>query len=424
MRKIFQTILYKQSGAILKKYQPRVIGITGSVGKTSTKEAIFTLLSSHFRTRTNYKNYNNEMGLPLTIIGAKSPGRNPLKWLMLFWHAQTIIWQHHEYPELLVLEMGIDHPGDMDYLVDLVKPEIGVLTNIGLSHLQFFGSEMGILNEKSKILKYTGQNGFAVINFDDPLLKNIIPKIKSQLLTFGSESGAQIHLQSYQIVYDKDSHNYGTEAQISYRNAKEKIVIKNAVGFSHAQACAAAIAVGQIFGITLSQAAVDLHNYKAQAGRLTVLRGINSSVIIDDTYNSSPQSVRVALRELANFPSGTKVVILGDMLELGNLSSQLHRDLAIDILHSGAEYFIAVGKLMALAASDLQKLGFDSKRIFIFPTSQSAIAKAQELVRNGVVLVKGSQGMRMEKIVKQIMFEQKYAQRLLVRQDRSWLKKP
>ncbi|HDZ85746.1 MAG TPA: hypothetical protein ENH35_04360, partial [Candidatus Moranbacteria bacterium] len=146
-----EAMLRWMSTVVIKKYRPDIVGISGSVGKTSTKEAVFTVLSSKFRVRKNLKNYNNEIGIPLTIIGAETGGRSILKWLVVFLKWLGIIILPYKYPEILVLEMGVDHPGDMKYLTSFIPIKVGILTNISPSHLEFFRDIDHIAGEKGKL---------------------------------------------------------------------------------------------------------------------------------------------------------------------------------------------------------------------------------------------------------------------------------
>ena len=152
MKKILQLQLKILSRWIINKYKPKVIGITGSVGKTSTKEAIAHILQSKFKVRMTYKNYNNEIGLPLTIIGVKSPGSSLWGWIKVFCSALSLILFKKNYPEVLVLEMGVDRPGDMAYLLSIVSVDVAVVTGISHSHLEYFGSVVNIKKEKSLVL--------------------------------------------------------------------------------------------------------------------------------------------------------------------------------------------------------------------------------------------------------------------------------
>jgi len=150
----------------LRKFKPRIVGVTGSVGKTSTKEAIFAVLSWKFRTRKNEKNYNNEIGLPLTILGLKTGGGSFSKWLVVFLRSIGVIFfsSRKSYPEILILELGADRPGDIKYLVDFLKPEAGVVTTVGISHLEFFKDKKNIAKEKSYLVRALNKEHAAILN--------------------------------------------------------------------------------------------------------------------------------------------------------------------------------------------------------------------------------------------------------------------
>ncbi len=424
MKKLFQNLLARISCKILRKYKPRIVGITGSIGKTSAKEASFVVAKSKFRARTNIKNYNNEFGLPFTIIGVESPKRNPFKWLQLFIKSAWMLWVYLPYPEVLILEMGIDRPGDMDYLVSIAPPDIAVLTTIGISHLEFFGSENAILQEKSKIFSRMGEHGSAVLNIDDAKVRSVIPRLRSKIITYGFSQGADLRIVEHQTTYSKNDRSYGTLFKLSYKGATVPIFLSGTLGMPHLMACTAAAAVGLSLGMNLNECAAALANYRGQTGRLQIIPGMQGSTIIDDTYNAAPLSTQIALKELADFPAQKKVAILGDMLELGNLSEQSHRDIAKQLIDSSVDYFIGVGSQMKLAVEDLRIWRYKSDHVFWFEKSTDAIEKARQLVSEGaVILVKGSQGMRMEKIVREIMNDQSQAPKLLVRQEKDWLKK-
>ena len=184
-KKIIQKILKVYAQKIIKKYKPKVIAVSGSVGKTSTKEFIYSVLKKDFKTRRNLKNFNNEIGVPLTIIGVKNPQFSFLSWLRIFYQAHKIFKKEYEYPEILVLEMGVDHPGDMDYLTDIAKPDIAVITTIGQSHLKYFKSVQNIQKEKGKLVEVLNGNGLAVLNFDNDLTWEIKEKSKAPVIGFG-----------------------------------------------------------------------------------------------------------------------------------------------------------------------------------------------------------------------------------------------
>lgn len=424
MKKLVQKILFRCSRAILRKYKPKVIGITGSIGKTSAKEAIFAVVSAKFKARKNIKNYNNEFGLPFTIIGVDSPKRNVLKWLGLFAKAFWMIYFYSEYPKVLVLELGIDRPGDMDVLMDIVKPDIAVLTTIGISHLQYFSSEQQILEEKSKIFRDLGARDTAILNIDDVRVRQVISRLKTKIITYGSDHMADLRVVNYQTIYSQSSGTYGTSMQVKYDNKNASIFLGNTLGLPHVSAAACGAAVGLAMGMELSEISTALMNYAPEPGRLRAIRGLQGSMIIDDTYNAAPLSASVAIDELIHFPAAKKIVVVGDMLELGNLSEQSHKDLAKKLAATAIDQFVAVGPQMKYAYEEMKRLSFKHDNLFWFEKSTDAIDKVKELLApNTVVLVKGSQGVRMEKIVRAIMAEPAQAHRLLTRQEPDWLAK-
>ncbi|GAC1412368.1 MAG: hypothetical protein NVSMB66_1220 [Candidatus Doudnabacteria bacterium] len=424
MKRLFKSLLFRISRAILKKYKPKVIAITGSIGKTSTKEAIFSVISSKFESRKNIRNYNNEFGLPFTIIGAPSPKRNPFKWLALFAKSFWMIYFYSHYPKVLVLELGIDRPGDMDRLMDMVKPDIAVLTTIGISHIEYFSSEQQIFEEKSRIFRDLKANDFAILNMDDQKVRQAIPKVRSKIITFGKDPSSDLKVVDSTTTYSQNNNAFGTIAHFNYKGKVTPIFLRNILGLPHVSAAAAAAAVGIAMGMEMTEISDGLTNYHPEPGRLRTIEGKHGSTIIDDTYNAAPLSTRVAIEELIHFPSAHKIAVLGDMLELGKLSEQSHRDVAKQITNSSIDYFIGVGPEMKIAYNELKRTMFKEDHLYWFEKSSDAISILESLLRdNTAVLIKGSQGARMEKIVREAIADKSRAHLLLCRQDTDWLNK-
>jgi len=171
LKKFLQIILRSLAIRALNRYHPKVIGITGSVGKTSTKEAIYCVLSGKYKCRRNQKNYNNEIGVPLTILGCESGKKNPLVWLKVILHGLLLGYgPKASYPEIIILEMGADHPGDIEYLVKFTRPIIGLVTAVGPVHLEFFHKIQSVAEEKGKLIKALPVSGWAILNIDDDLV--------------------------------------------------------------------------------------------------------------------------------------------------------------------------------------------------------------------------------------------------------------
>lgn len=423
MKKLLERLLSYLTKKIIKKYQPKVVGITGSIGKTSAKEAIFSVLKTKFNVRKNIKNYNNEIGVPLTVIGAYSAGRSLVGWLNVFLQGvNLIIKKDKNYPEILVLEMGADHPGDIEYLVNMVECYVGVVTKIAPVHLEFFKTEENIAKEKGKIVTHLAKESFAVLNFDDDKIKAMPKNIKAQIISYGYDEQADVR------AIELENQGQGLDLQglkfkLSYQGSTVPMILPKVIGAHQIYAAMAAGAVGKAFDMNLIEIAEGLKNYRSPKGRMNLITGKNNSLIIDDTYNSSPQAAEAAVESVAKLKieqANQKVAIMGDMLELGEISKQAHYDLGKKIAESGFNVGIFVGQYKDDMARGAQENGLEN--VLTFKTSEEAAQKLKEGVdNNDILLVKGSQGARMEKIVKALMAKPDEAKKLLVRQSADWL---
>jgi UDP-N-acetylmuramoyl-tripeptide--D-alanyl-D-alanine ligase len=428
MKKIVQKILYILARAVLKKYKPGVVGITGSMGKTSTKEAVFAVLSSKFRVRQNIKNYNNELGVPLSILGSESGFKSVFKWLGVILHGVRLILFHDDkYPQILVLEMGADHPGDIKYLTDLAPCKVGVVTGIGPAHLEFFESIDKIVKEKRIIVSHLSQEGFAVLNRDDEKVYEMRDKTRARILTYGFNAESSVRAQEDSVLGDGVDIK-GVNFKLSYSGAVVPIFIPWILGKQHIYAALAGAAVGITYGMNLVEISQSLKNYKAPKGRMNLISGIKKTLIIDDTYNASPIPTEVALEVLQSIKlpaeDDKKFAVLGDMLELGGFSEEGHKQVGRAVVKSGVDYLVTVGERSRDISRAALEAGMNEDRIFNFPTPEEAGLFVQGKMKQGdVVLVKGSQGMRMEKVVKELMAEPLLAHELLVRQDPEWARK-
>ena len=414
------------ASAILWKYKPRIVSITGSVGKTSCKEAVFAVLHERFDVRKNEKNYNNEIGLPLTIIGAESGERSFWKWLMVSFKWLGVMIFPVRYPEILILEMGADRPGDIEYLASFIKSKIGIITDISGSHLEYFKTVEGVAKEKGMLVKSLDRRGLAVLNADNLYSAKMKNQVKCQVMTFGFSEEADIRSTGEDFNFDEETNKVkGLSFKLNYNGTSLPVRLNNVLARHQIYAALAAAAVGVEFAMNLVEIAQALQKFSSPAGRMNLFFGIKDSSIIDDTYNSSPASAKAALLVFGVIPSARKIAVLGDMLELGEDSENLHRNLAKEIAASGAQIFFAVGKRMQFAAQALERMNFPSKNIYVFDNSIDAGKKLQEIIQEGdLILVKGSQGMRMEKIVEEVMANPEEAEKLLCRQSQKWKKTP
>lgn len=427
MKKIVIKLLAFFSNKIIKKYQPKVIGISGSVGKTGVKEYIEFVLKNKFRVRASIKNYNNEFGLPLSIIGMISPGKNIWGWFKVFSKGlKLLIIKDKNYPEILVLEMGVDRIGDMDYLLSIIKPDIGILTNISHSHIEYFGNLEQIKKEKSKLFKNLNKNGIAILNSDNSYLKELLPELKNRAFSYGLDEGADFRAKDISFILPENllqADFYGINFKLEYEGSVVPINLPQAVSYSSIYSALASLAVGFYLGLNIIEIAEHLSNIVPIIGRMNILPGIKNSIIIDDTYNASPESTLNALKTMEAIPKtiGRKIVILGDMLELGDYSDEGHYIVGKKIAEMKIDALFLISSLAEKIGQTAIKFGFDKNNVFNFSKTEDAV----EFIKNGIlsndlILLKASQGMRLEKIVKTIMLEPKKADKLLVRQGIEW----
>lgn len=424
LKKILQRQLAFFAKAILKKYRPDIIGVTGSVGKTSAKEAIFTVLSSKFSVRRNIKNYNNEIGLPLTIIGAEAGGNSALHWLAVFVKAAGLLLaKDKDYPRLLVLEMGVDRIGDMKYLTSMSPCRVGVVTLVAPVHLEYFKSVDRIAREKAVIVTHLKKDGWAILNGDNEPVAAMAGQVRARVLTYGFGKGCRVSAQEVKISENSEWEVVGLSFKLSYDGSTVPVLLPNILGEHLIYSALAAAAVGIAYGLNLVDIAEALRQFRAPRGRMNLISGVKETFIIDDTYNAGPDSMAAAVRTLGKIKTKKrKYAALGDMLELGDLTEEAHRQVGRLIWEMGIDYLVTVGERAKDIAAEAAKCGLDEDNIYSFDDSAEAGKFIQDRIKAGdFILVKGSQGMRMEKIVKEIMAEPLLAEQLLVRQDKSWI---
>jgi len=428
MRIFLQYILKQLSKATLWRYKPRIIAVTGSVGKTNTKEAIYYVLKKKFRTRRNIKNYNNEIGVPLTILGSYicPPARisSLFSWFVIFLKSIKMIIYQKNYPEVLILEMGIRKPDDMKYLMNFVKINTAVVTGIGQypSHLEFFKTRDDLIKEKGFLVECLPQDGWAIFNSDDEAVKKIAqntPK-KVKIINYGVNDKADLKIGNYDLQdfgVDPASLQCGTSFKVNYKGSYIPIRLTGTTGEQAVFAVSAAISVGISFGLNLVEISLSFGGYHALPGRGNILKGIKQTWLIDDTYNASPLSTITALElldEVGKKRKARKIAVLGDMLELGENTEIGHRQVG-EKISKMADILFIVGSRANFIAEEAQKRGLAEDKIFKFTRSEDAGIPLQDEIKKGdIILIKGSRGMAMEKITKEIMAHPEKAEELLV----------
>ncbi len=345
----------------------RVIGITGSVGKTSTKELTAAVLSRRYRTLKSSGNQNNEIGVPLTLLNLRP--------------------EH----ERAVIEMGMYAQGEIDLLCDLARPVIGVVTMIGPVHMERLGSMEAIVAAKRELVAALPPEGAAVLNYDDPRVMSMAEHTRARVFTYGLGPGANLWAD------DIDSMGLdGVRFVLHYGDETLNVGVP-LLGRHSVHTALRATAVGLLEGLSWEEIITGLNDSSAQL-RLVASHGPHGSVLIDDTYNSSPDSALAALNLLADLP-GRRIAVLGDMLELGRAEKQAHR--VVGRRAAGvADLVIAVGPRARVIGAEALALGMPTDHVYIVEDALAAVPILEETVQAGdVILIKGSLGMRMDRIV-------------------------
>lgn len=410
----------------IARYKPAVIGITGNVGKTSAKAMIYAALSADRNVRASSKNFNNELGLPLNIIGGWEKTGGVIFWfkVILFGIGQLII-KNPRYPEILVLEYGVDRPDDMKYLLDIARPQLGIITAVGTVpvHVEFFNGPEGVAKEKAKLIAQLPTTGFAILNADDPKVLAMAGETRGRVITYGYSDKADIKIINFGNRLDTETGEAGISFKINYNGNVVPVKMNNILGKTAAYASAVGAAVGLIFGVNLVKIAENFNKMETPAGRLKVMKGIRGSIIIDDTYNASPLAMRESLEIFKNLKVKRKIAVLGDMLEIGKYTMEAHEEIGM-LAAKRVDMLLTVGLRGNFIAEGALKNKMPKNAVFTFDDIHEAGHFLQEKLRAGdVVLLKASQGVRLEKVVKEIMAEPLRSKELLVRQDKVWLAK-
>jgi UDP-N-acetylmuramoyl-tripeptide--D-alanyl-D-alanine ligase len=373
------TALQDLAHAVRKEAATRVIAITGSAGKTTTKETIAAFLEPRFAIVKNKGNLNNHIGLPLSLM------------------------QLRERPDVAVMELGMNHAGEISRLVAIAEPDVRVWTNVGDAHLGFFASPDAIADAKAEILERAGADSVLVCNADDPRVMARVGAFPGRMVTFGTSPVADVRAAD---VEDRGLH--GMRARIVAGGHGQRTVETPLLGRGNLSNLLAAAAVALDAGISLDEIASVAARLAPADRRGAVRRLRNGIVLIDDSYNSSPAALRRALEVVAHEPrTGRKVAILGEMLELGAHAPRLHSESGAAAAASGLDLLLTVGGPPAreMAAAAIAG-GMPRDSVSHFETSEAAAEAATRLVRDGdVVLVKGSRGVRTDLVADRLSVE-------------------
>lgn len=357
-----------------RKHIIPVVGITGSVGKTSTKDMIACVLSKQYEILKTQGNFNNEIGLPLTLL------------------------QLDKKHEMAVIEMGMSGFGEISRLTAIAQPQIAVITNIGVSHIEKLGSQQGILKAKLEILEGLSPDGLVVLNGDDPLLRGIEGSLKHRTVYYGMENGLDYVAKDYESLGES-----GTQFSIKLEGQTYNFSIP-VPGIHNVYNALAAIAVGMEMNIPMNTIIEGIRSYSPGNMRQNII-SVSGIKIINDAYNASPQSMQAAINVLEELCSKSRgIAVLGDMLEMGDMTEELHYSVGSFIKDKKIDYLITIGK----ASKSIMEAvaGSSNKKIILqhFENNKDALNYIFSIIRQGdYILIKGSRGMKMEEIANDIL---------------------
>lgn len=360
-----QIAAYKRS-----LYHIPVIAITGSVGKTSTKDIVANVVKQKYKTLKTQGNYNNQIGLPLTILKLKKE-------------------------EALVVEMGMNHFGEIRYLTNIAKPTVVIITNIGTAHIGILGSRENILKAKLEILEGLQDRGTIIINNDNDLLHKWYKenREKYNILTYGIENESDY--MAMNILSEEDKSTYTLKP-------KEKIMVP--VGGDHfVQNSLCAIAVGSLFSIPIDKIKQGIESFELTKRRMDISKIEKNITLINDCYNANLDSMKAAIKYLGKIRGKRRIAVLGDMLELGQFSEKLHREVGEEVEKQKIDILIVVGKEASYIAKQAEENGMKKEHIMYCQTNEEAVNKLnKEKQENDVILLKASNGMHFEEIIHKI----------------------
>lgn len=424
LRRMLVSILTWEARAVLRRYKPRIIAVTGSVGKTTTKDAIYATLSSEVHVRKSEKSFNSEIGVPLTILGLENAWRDPIRWALNVFRGLFIALVYQPYPQWLVLEVGADRPGDIRSIAKWLRPDIAVLTGVPdiPVHIEFFRSVEELVKEKRALAEYIAPGGKIVLNGDDPRMRELIPDFRGATITYGCDTHCDYAASHEEIVYENER-PMGVSFRLQHAGSSIPVTIHGSLGRPKVYAALAAIAVADTVGVDPISASRSLSTWLTSPGRMHLIEGKKGSVLVDDTYNSSPAAASAALKTLRDIGHAKrKIAVLGDMLELGKYSADAHRAIGAEAAECASVLYAFGLRARGIAEGALQTGMLESKVHSYDNDRLTTLVNdlVSDLKPGDVILVKGSQGMRLEKVVKALMEKPEDAPDLLVRQDIEW----
>lgn len=343
-----------------------IVAVTGSVGKTTTKDMLASALSTGFRVHKTEGNFNNEIGLPLTLFGLDRDC------------------------EMGIVEMGMNHFGEIHRLASMARPDVAVITNIGMSHIENLGSQEGILRAKLEVTDFFEPESLLVLNGDDPLLWKVRDELSCKYLSYGIENPA-CDYRAVNIHKSADSVEFDAIAGDGTQHIRCGVP-----GVHNVYNALASLAVARHFGLETAKAAEGIANFTPSGMRMDI-SGEAGLTLINDCYNASPASMKAALDVLSEVEADRRIAVLGDILEMGEFAAEAHRQVGADAAESGVDYLFTCGEHGALIAEGARAGGMEACHVRHFDTVKQITAYLPDFImKHDAVLVKASRGMKFE----------------------------
>ncbi|MDO8581962.1 MAG: UDP-N-acetylmuramoyl-tripeptide--D-alanyl-D-alanine ligase [bacterium] len=396
---------------ILKKYRPTVIAITGSLGKTTVKYALRTVLAASMSVYTSNASENDADGACKAILGGGGFARG----------VSLLLHRDAAYPRALLLEYGADHVGDIENCMAVAQPDISILTSLAPVHIDTLKTIERVTREKSLVVQNGSRNGWSILCYDDERVRALRSRARGRVMTYGLSDAADV--RAIEISVDQEVREgevvvKGTSFKLVYKGSAVPVHLPGVLGGQHISAALAAAAAGIILEMNLVSISQALATYTPTAGRMRLLSGIKHTLLVDDTYTASPTSVLAGLAgldALAVKPGAEKFAVLGDMVSLGEYTIEGHREVGERVAEKGFDYLITVGKLSRDIGRAAREKGMPEAQVYHFTTPEEAGRFIQDRLEQGdCVYVSGNADLRMEKIVKEIMAEPMKADGLLL----------
>jgi UDP-N-acetylmuramoyl-tripeptide--D-alanyl-D-alanine ligase len=424
-RSLITNILLFCAKRVIAREQPVIIVVTGSAGKTSTKDAIFHVLTQKLSVRKSIKSYNSELGIPLTILGYETGWSDPLAWLkILFGSIRHALFgsPDNSYPRHIILEADTRTPGDLSALATWLKADYLVITSFGdhPAHLERFASYDDLKKEQLSLVGCVRKEGTILVSeCAQVLLPDIRKRTQCPIKTFGFSDHATLSLSHFE--HDVMSETYGIRVRATLQGMSLPLVIPHALGHGYAYALGGACLLAHILELNVIELLPFLESYVPTPGRMHVLAGIKRTAVIDDTYNASPDSMILAVHTLRDLKtSARRIVVLGGMKEVGTDSKSIHTEIGRS-LAPWADSVIGVGEEARAYIEGALLGGLHESRLHHFDDAYEAGIFLQQVLKpRDTVLIKGAQAYRMERVVKEVMSDPASASVMLVRQESEW----